>query len=104
MALISVWEHKSDVGDIHKETKFYKSLPFQKYLAHDVMYDIEYGSNDTARIEKPTCPAEPNAVYNNLPFSTFPPHLRIDAARNVALRAPCATSNEGIWVRLAHAR
>ena len=60
------------------------------------MYDIEYGSNETARIEKPTCPAEPNAVYNNLPFSTFPPHLRIDAARNVALRALCATSNEGI--------
>ena len=60
------------------------------------MDDIEYTSNDTARIEKQTCPLEPYAVYTNLPFSSFPPHLRMAEARNVDLRTPCATANEGI--------
>lgn len=46
-----------------------------------------------------TCPFEPYAVYSKFPFSSFPPHLRIAAARKVDFRALCAALNEANWVR-----
>uniref|UniRef100_A0A2P2M1N2 Uncharacterized protein MANES_18G064300 n=3 Tax=Rhizophora mucronata TaxID=61149 RepID=A0A2P2M1N2_RHIMU len=46
---------------------------------------------------RPHWPLEPYAVYNKIPFSSLPPHLRMAEARNVALIALCAA----YWIRSA---
>lgn len=40
-----------------------------------------------------TCPFDPYALYRIFPFSSFPPHLLMAAAKNVALTALCAVNN-----------
>lgn len=37
-----------------------------------------------------TCPVEPYAEYNKMPFSSFPPHLRMAESRKVFFTALCA--------------
>lgn len=43
---------------------------------------------------KLTCPLEPYAEYNKVPFSTLPPHLLIAEAIKVDLTALCAASSK----------
>ena len=51
---------------------------------------------------KITCPFDPYAVYNKLPFSSLPPHFLMAAARKVDFTALCAAPSKQIKLRKEH--